>query len=123
MRRRYPQLQPQRWLNGSSGNRPPDILWVTPQGSEMTPDDWAFPAARFLAYVMAGIDDRGTPLFTVMNAGADPIEFVFPEFLNLESWLEILCSAPRSDGQGRLFSVGATDQAPSHSIMVFEGRT
>jgi len=123
LRRRYPQLQPQHWLNGGNGNEPPDIMWLTPQATEMKPEDWSFPDARFLAYVLAGAKEGGTPLFTVMNAGADPVEFVFPEFLNLENWSEILTTAPGQDSGGLQFHVGAKNQAPNHSIMVFEGRT
>ena len=83
MRKRYPQLQPQHWLDGREGNQPPEILWLTPQANEMRPEDWAFPEARFIAYVLAKVGDNGAPLFTVMNAGQAPVEFVFPEFSDL----------------------------------------
>ena len=39
------------------GNHPPDILWLTPHGGEMSPEDWAFPEARFLS-LRAGRDRR-----------------------------------------------------------------
>jgi glycogen operon protein len=121
-RRRYRQLQAQHWLNGREGNQPPEILWLTPQASEMKPEDWAFPEARFLAYLLAGVGEDSLPLFTVMNAGSEPIEFVFPEFVDLENWSEILATIPGQNGGGQQFPVGAKYQAPSRSIMVFEGR-
>jgi glycogen operon protein len=123
MRRRYPQLQPQRWLNGSDGNQPPEIMWLTPQATEMKPDDWSFPDAHFVAYVLAGPSDGGMPLFSVMNAGAAAVEFVFPEFLDLENWSEILSTVSGKNGDATQFHVGAKHQAPSRSIMVFEGRS
>jgi glycogen operon protein len=123
MRKRYPQLQPQHWLNGHEGNQPPEILWLTPLASEMRLEDWAFPEARFIAYVLAKVGDAGAPLFTVMNAGQDAVEFVFPEFSDLENWSEILTTVPGQNGAGHQFHVGAKLEAPSRSIMVFEGRS
>lgn len=123
LRKRYPQLQPQHWLNGREGNQPPEILWLTPQASEMHPEDWAFPEARFLAYVLARVGNDGAPLFTVMNGGESPVEFVFPEFFKSENWSEILTTVRGSNGAGHDFHVGAKHEAPSRSIMVFEGRT
>ena len=38
----------------------------------MSAEDWSFPEARFLAYVLAHVGDNGAPLFTVMNAGQEP---------------------------------------------------
>jgi isoamylase len=122
MRRRYPQLQPQHWLNGRDGNQPPEIAWITPHGSEMTAEDWSFPDARFLSYVLAAISEGAAPLFIVMNAGGDPVEFVFPEFLESENWSEVLTSAREQSAGGGQFHVGAKQMAPSHSITVFEGR-
>jgi len=122
LRRHYRQLQAQRWLNGREGNQPPEILWLTPQANEMKPEDWSFPEARFLAYVLAGLGEDGVPLFTVMNAGGESIEFVFPEFVDLENWSEILTTVPAQGDGGPQFHVGAKHQAPSRSIMVFEGR-
>ena len=122
IRRRYRQLQAQHWLNGREGNQPPEIVWLTPQASEMRPEDWSFSEARFLAYVLAGVGERGVPLFTVMNAGGDAIEFVFPEFMDLESWSGILTTVPGENPEGQIFQVGAKHQAPGRSISVFEGR-
>jgi glycogen operon protein len=123
LRRRYPQLHPQHWLNGSDGNRPPEILWLTPQGGEMTGEDWTFPEARFLAYVLAAIGEGDRPLFIVMNAGSDAVEFIFPEFLELEHWSQVLATAISENGEDKVFHVGAKHTAPAHSIAVFEGLT
>jgi isoamylase len=123
LRRRYPQLQPRHWLNGGDGNHPPNVLWVTPHASEMKPEDWSFPDARFLAYIIASPVENGAPLFTVMNAGPDPIEFVFPEFMELENWSELMATASKAKDVAGRFSVGAKHQAPGRSITVFEGGT
>jgi isoamylase len=123
LRRRYPQLQPRHWLNGGDGNHPPNVLWVTPHASEMKPEDWSFPDARFLAYIIASPVENGAPLFTVMNAGPDSIEFVFPEFMELENWSELMATASKAKDVAGRFNVGAKHQAPGRSITVFEGGT
>jgi glycogen operon protein len=123
MRRRYAQLQPQHWLNGGDRNQPAEILWLTPEASEMGPEDWAFPEARFLTYVLAATQQDGKPLFIVMNAGESPVEFVFPEFLEFENWSQVLTTVTGQNGAGNQFHVGAKHEAPSHSIVVFEGHT
>jgi glycogen operon protein len=120
LRRKYVQLQPHHWLNGHGGNRPPDIMWLTPHGAEMGQEDWEFAEARFLAYVLNAPPLGGTPLFVVMNAGSDPVEFVFPEFLELESWAGVLTTAPDVDDIGR-FHVGSKQQVPGRTLTIYEG--
>jgi glycogen operon protein len=123
LRQKYPQLQPRHWLNGArEGSNTPGILWLTPQATEMTEQDWTFPDARFLAYVLAGANEQA-PLFLAMNAGGEPVEFVFPEFLAFERWLEVFASMPVHNGEQAQFDVGATYRLPGHSLIVFEGQS
>jgi glycogen operon protein len=123
LRQKYPQLQPRHWLNGAQeGSNTPGILWLTPQAAEMTEHDWTFPDARFLSYVLAGTGEQA-PLFLAMNAGGESVEFVFPEFLAFERWLEIFASVPVNNGEQAQFDVGATYRLPGHSLIVFEGQS
>jgi isoamylase len=122
LRRRYPQLQAQRWLDGHKGDRPPDAVWLTPQATEMTPKDWAFAEARFLTYILAAKGEGGAPLFVVMNAGADLVEFIFPKFLDWTGWLEILTTVETAPTSGRgPYHVGTRHQALPRSVNVFAG--
>jgi glycogen operon protein len=89
----------------------------------MSPEDWAFPEARFLTYVLAAIGEGGAPLFIVLNSGGEAVEFVFPEFLEFESWAQVLTTVPGPHGGDQSFHVGAKYSAERHSIMAFEGRT
>jgi hypothetical protein len=56
-----------------------------------------------------------------MNAGGDPVEFVFPEFLDLENWFGILTTAQEQGSLGQ-FHVGSKEQLQGHTLTVFEGR-
>jgi isoamylase len=123
LRRHYPQLQPHHWLVGSTGNAPPDVLWLTPQATEMTQADWDFPEARYLSYVLAPpLASNAAPLFIVMNAGAEAVEFTFPAFLEWEDWSEILNTAPiEHHSPNKCYRVGTKHKAHSRSVSVFAG--
>jgi len=122
LRRQYPQLQPHHWLVGSGGNAMPDILWLTPHATEMKEQDWDFPEARYLSYVLAPVDPNGAPLLIVMNAGGDAVEFVFPAFLHWEDWSEILSTVPADHhGATTCYHVGARHKAPARSVSVYAG--
>ena len=62
LRRRFPQLRAQRWLDGRRADGSYGVLWLTPAAEEMKEADWNFPEGRFLAYVLGA--DR-------TRAGAD----------------------------------------------------
>jgi len=60
LRRRFPQLQGHRWLEGRRPDGTYDALWLTPEAVEMTEEDWRFPNGHFLSYALAPIK-RGQP--------------------------------------------------------------
>ena len=88
----------------------------------MTQEDWNFPQARYLSYVLAPVAAKGTPLFVVMNAGPEEVEFVFPAFLEWEDWSEILNTASVDKPEANLWHrVGERHKAASRSLSVFAG--
>jgi isoamylase len=93
LRRLYPQLSRRRWLDGSRGDGHFDILWIVPEGREMTEEDWNFFEARYLSFVLMPVDARGAPLFVAMNAAKTPIAAVLPAVQDWHSWTPVLCTA------------------------------
>jgi isoamylase len=77
-----------RPLHGSAVH---DIVWLQPDGTEMTEQEWRQDHARALAVFLSGeglneVDGRGRPVrddsFLLMfNAAASPISFVIPASL------------------------------------------
>ena len=68
-----------------------DLVWLRPDGQEMTDEDWHQPAAYTLGLFLAGVlteqDERGRQLrdanfLVLLNAKADPVSFVLPKFNN-----------------------------------------
>jgi glycogen operon protein len=87
-----------RWFEGRSirGSNLTDIGWFTPEGTEMTEQDWTMAFARALAVFLNGdgipslgvrgertVDDSFLLLF---NAGADPMSFTIAPALDVGRW-------------------------------------
>ena len=55
------------------------MLWLTPDATEMTEQDWNFPNGRFLSYVLGArraADSRRSII--VLNAAPEAIAFTLP---------------------------------------------
>jgi len=121
LRRLFPQLRPRHWVDGKRPDGSYGALWLTPQATEMTEQDWKFHAAHFLAYVLAG-PKGGSPLYIVLNAASEPIAFKVPQWPRCSSWNQLLdTTATDGASRGEMLQVGQMSEAPPHSILVFEG--
>ena len=120
LRRRFPQLRPRRWVEGRRADGSYGVLWLTPKGTEMTEADWNFPEGRFLSYVL-GPPTRGkAPLYIVLNAAPQGIDFMLPKVPDAQRWRALLNTAVVApDTQER--ASGAKLQAPARSVLVFSG--
>src|SRR5256886_10207625 len=57
-------------------------------------------ALPILNYVLAPSTEGGVPLFIVMNAWVNPVDFIFPEFLDWSDWSEILTTVEPNLAKG-----------------------
>ena len=94
-----------RFLQGNTvaadGSR--EIIWLSPDGREMTDAEWAVPFARCLGLYLAGAAierrDRRGRLVTdnnfvlLCNAHHEPIPFQLPELLAEKVWWTVLDTA------------------------------
>jgi isoamylase len=120
LRRRFPQLRGAAWLDGRGRDGSWDVLWLTPQGTEMTDADWDFQGARFLAYALAPPQRDGAVLLVVLNAAAEPMDVILPELGNQARWtLQLDTAVPAATGE--TFASGAVRRAAPHSVLVFSG--
>jgi glycogen operon protein len=118
----FPQLQGRHWLVGRHRDGNYDVKWLTPKGTEMTEEDWAFAEAHYLSYVLAPMAPSGAPLFIVLNAAAEPVEFVLPHWPGIATWSRLLSTvADHHDRGGVKLRVGTKRMAPSHSVTAFAG--
>src|SRR6267154_1153484 len=120
LRRRFPQLQGHRWLEGRRPDGTYDALWLTPEAVEMTEEDWRFPNGHFLSYALAPIK-RGQPaVLVVINAAPDAIEFTLPEIPECSSWTHVHDTTSERLGR-RAIAAGTQFTAPERSVLVFSG--
>ena len=76
------------------------MLWLTPDGNEMTEADWNFPEGRFLSYVLGPMERGQQALYVVLNAAPEPIEFRLPKMEEYKTWSMLLHTADdKSDGE------------------------
>jgi isoamylase len=100
LRRRFAQLRPHHWVEGKRQDGSYDVKWLTPDAAEMHDDDWNFPEGRFLAYVLAPSSEGGQPLYIVLNAAQEPVEFTLPEWPNVKNWANVLDTGENGDSTG-----------------------
>jgi len=123
LRKRFRQLRSRHWLEGKRQGGSHDVLWLRPDGAEMSEEDWHFPEGRFLAYVMAPLDRNGEPLLLVFNAAAEGIELTLPSWHGVGNWICLLDTA--SHAPLTEHDAGSpSDKLTAHaiSIMAFAGQ-
>ncbi len=121
LRRHFRQLSPRHWVEGKRADATYGALWLTPQATEMSENDWKFPNGRFVAYVLEGASD-GKPLYIVLNAAPETIPFKAPPWPACRAWKPLLdTTAIDGEPSGKPLKVGDMSESPPSSVLVFEG--
>jgi hypothetical protein len=72
--------------------------------------------------VLGPVDRHEEPLFIVLNAGGDPVDFVLPPWPRCGHWACTFTTADPDEAQiGAVLQVGAPCEAPSRSVLLFVG--
>jgi len=96
------------------------VLWLTPAAAEMQEADWNFPEGRFLAYVLAPMEQGQAPIFIVLNAAPEEIAFKLPRTSEYKSWRQVLNTAVGKQVSAD-FLAGADSKAPPRAVLAFAG--
>jgi isoamylase len=118
LRRRFPQLRPQKWLDGRRADGTYDVLWFTPQATEMTQQDWHFQNARFLSYMLGPVEEGKPSLYIALNAAHETITATLPSLPR--TWTALINTASQAPA-GHEFTAGSTFQMPACCVLVFSG--
>ncbi|HET9388233.1 MAG TPA: glycogen debranching protein GlgX [Steroidobacteraceae bacterium] len=109
LRRRHPVFSRRRFLQEAAINPEglKEIVWLTPEGNEMTETEWNQHFARCLGIYLAGTaierrDRRGKPVtdnnfLLLFNAHHEAIPFVLPQFLTDKAWWTVLDTSADGD--------------------------
>jgi glycogen operon protein len=119
LRADHPVLRRTRFLHGqeTSPDGIKDITWLTPQGPEMTEQDWKMPFARSIGILLEGAarpdmaaDGRTLDedcLFIAFNAFQEPLGFKLPVQPGITHWARVLDTA---DPEGALIPSAAASE-------------
>ncbi len=132
VRRAHPSLRRDDFLRGAPGpsGRTKDIVWLRPDGIEMTPEDWAAPEQAGLSFRLDGAaatvtatepsapHPRSEALFVMMNGEKEPLAFALPEPALGERW-KILIDTREAPRMGEVASAGALVELEPGSLVVW----
>src|SRR5229473_737823 len=102
LRRTHRIFHRRRWFQGRPlhGSGVKDIAWFTPQGKEMTEEDWKAGFAKSLGVFLNGdaitttdiLGDRITDdsFYVIFNAHHEPLPFTLPDSSFAQAWLKVL---------------------------------
>jgi len=107
-----------------------DVVWLAPDGREMTDETWNAEFVKSLGVLLAGdaieeLDERGQPivgdtLLVVLNAHDDKVPFTLPDVEdNKHQWVRILDTIEARAGE-RAFKGGAPYPLQGRSVAVFK---
>jgi len=132
LRRQHPVFRRPRFLHGreraADGGR--DVVWVTPEGREKTPEQWRVPFARCVGLVLNGTagvrpgadgsDDIDDIFLLIHNAYHDVVPFILPEFPGAQLWQRVLDTSSSVEiTETRARAPGETFAMPGRALVVF----
>ena len=109
LRKIHPAFHRRNFFQGRAikGEGVDDILWLRPDGQEMTDTEWHEQSPRYLGMFLDGqglgeVDDRGKAVkdkdfLVLMNAHHEPVSFRLPVLKPGESWISLVdtsCECP-----------------------------
>jgi isoamylase len=129
LRHALPMLRRGRFLTGKTDEElgVKDAAWISPAGVEMTPEQWADPAAHCLGVLLdgraqeTGIRRVGTDatLLLVLNAYHDLVRFTLPSGIGGREWVCVIdTNRPDLTGLPR-FQFGHVYEVTGRSLLLF----
>jgi isoamylase len=130
LRRQHPALRRPHFFRGTPirGTAVKDIIWLNPAGREQTHEDWDFPEARTLGFLLGGdagelfystggrqeLDDGFIVLF---NAFHEPVPFILPGEEMGKLW-EVVIDIANTDAKGQGHKAASTYPLEGRSLVV-----
>ncbi|MEK7372091.1 MAG: glycogen debranching protein GlgX [candidate division NC10 bacterium] len=128
LRRRHPEFEHSSFFRGERVADVKDIMWLTPDGTEMTTGNWRNPEIRALGVRLSGrdmedVDEHGTRLtddtfLILLNAGADPVHFVLPDGHPGDGWQAVVDTAVAPESGPAVLDVGGTVSVVGRSLLL-----
>jgi isoamylase len=136
IRNRHPNLRRRKFFRGRPiyGTDIRDIMWLRPDGEEMTPEEWNSEWTKVLGMRLAGetvgeIDENGDPvrddtLLFLLNAHHEEVEFTLPNGNAAVQWEPVLdTSVGEPDGAAPAYDGGDVYNLAGRSMVLLVART
>ncbi|OBG98729.1 glycogen debranching enzyme GlgX [Mycobacterium sp. E3251] len=135
LRANHPVFRRRRFFSGKPLGRRgqdglPDIAWFTPEGTEMTEEDWGAGFAKSVAVFLNGhgIPDRDArgqrvlddSFLLCFNAHYEPIEFTLPAKEFGASWQLVVFTGPDEETPAEEVPGGGTLTVDAHTAVVLQ---
>jgi isoamylase len=120
LRKDHPVFHRRNFFQGRKirGAEIKDIVWLTPDGKEMTDEAWNQDFARCLGFALSGgaaddVDERGHPIrdenfLLLMNAHHEEIAFVLPKPPSGAGWIALIDTSCQIQRRVNAFCLGGT---------------
>jgi glycogen operon protein len=131
LRKDHPVFRRRRFLEGSpirTGDQLRDIAWLTPEGTEMTPEDWGAQLDRSIAVFLNGEaipepDARGERVvddsfLMCFNAHDEALDFVIPHGIYGKQWTAELDTMDPAGATELVVDAGDKVSLPGRSVLV-----
>jgi glycogen operon protein len=135
LRKNHPVFRRRNFFQGRAikGAGVKDILWLRPDGSEMTDEEWGQESARSLGLFLAGEalgeqDERGQRVtdqnfVLLMNAHHEPVSFQLPTVSSGMVWVALIdTSCQTSRTPALLYDAGKVYELQARSLAVLVER-
>jgi isoamylase len=135
LRKNHPIFHRRKFFQGRSikGTQVKDIIWLLPDGREMSEEEWKQESARCLGLFLAGagldeVDEHNEAInddsfLVLMNASHEPISFHLPALQQEGTWIAVLdTSSPRGNGSGDRKTNGSGYPLEARSMVVLVAR-
>jgi len=129
LRHRLPVLRRSRFLTGEYNEAldVTDARWLSPDGTDLTPEQWADPLMRCFGLVIDGRAQASgirrpasdATLLLVLNAHHDVVNFTLPEVPEGERWTCLLDTNMPVRAELPQFSAGDDYQVTARSLLLF----
>jgi isoamylase len=132
LRRRHPVFHRKKFFQGREVKGAPskDILWLRPDGLQMTEKDWTEGAAHFLALLLTGtgldeVDEHGKPVtddtfLILMNSYHEPISCTLPLLPRSSSWRTLVdTSEEKASETSSSYEGGSACELEPRCLVVF----
>ena len=78
VRKRLPSLRRMRWFDGRTKDGRSDIVWLTPDGSEMTDAQWWDRSKHAFGFLVPAMEGRGEDVIVLLSADDSNTWFALP---------------------------------------------